>query len=164
MKNIKPIFIQIADSIFRRKYRNIEHRRFIRLKDSLSLDVRLVDYHTREVFSRQIKSKTLNISREGLCIETSTVTVNGVDVFNDAMSDDKNLEIEINDSQSAEKILAIGKVVWFDMTPKQKSFLFTAGVYITLMEPADKDKWYNLVENAKKYNKEKQWFFRMIKK
>lgn len=164
MKNIKPIFIQIADSIFRRKYRNIEHRRFIRLKDSISLGVRLVNYHTREVFSRQIKSKTLNISREGLCIETSTVTVNGVDIFNDAMSDDKNLEIEINDYQSGEKILALGKVVWFDMTPKQKSFLFTAGVYISFMEPADSDKWYKLVENAKKYNKEKQWFIRRIKK
>jgi hypothetical protein len=32
------------------------------------------------------------------------------------------------------------------------------------MEPADKDKWYNLVENAKKYNIEKQWFIRRIKK
>ena len=164
MKNIKPIFIQIADSIFRKKYRNIEHRRFIRLKDFISLGVRLVNFHTREVLSRQITSKTLNISREGLCIETSTVTVNGVDIFNDAMSDDKNLEIEINDSQSGEKIRALGKVVWFDMTPKQKSFLFTAGVYISLMEPADKDKWNTLVENAKKYNKEKQWFFRRIKK
>ena len=91
MENIRPIFIQIADFLFRRKYRDIEHRRFIRLKDSISLGVRLVDCHNQEVCSRQIKSKTLNVSREGLCIETSTVTVNGVDIFNDAMSDDKNL-------------------------------------------------------------------------
>ena len=164
MKNIRPIFIQLADALFRRKYRNIEHRRFIRLKDSLSLGVRLIDCHNQEVYSRQIKSKTLNVSREGLCIETSTVTVNGIDIFNDAMSDDKNLEIEINDYKSGAKIIALGKVVWFDMTPKQKSFLFTAGVYLTSMKKADRDRWYALVEDADKYNKEKPWFVRGIKK
>ena len=164
MKDIKPIFILIADSLFRRKYRNIEHRKFIRLKDSLSLSVRLVDSRSRKAYSRQINGKTLNISQEGLCIETSAVTVNGVDIFNDAMSDEKNLEIEINDYQSGEKIKALGKVIWFDMTPKQKSFLFTAGVYLTLIEPADRGRWYTLVESAKKYDRDKPWYIRGIRK
>lgn len=164
MRDIKLIFIQIADTIFRKKYRNIEHRKFIRLKDSISLGMRLVDCHSGKVYSRQIKGRTLNISNEGLCIETSTVTVNGVDIFNDAMSDDKNLEIEIDTYDGKEKIKALGKVIWFDMTPKRKSFLFTAGVYLALKDPDDADRWYKLVENAKKYSRDKSWLIHEIRK
>jgi len=162
MRDIKPLFIQIADTLFRKKYKDIEHRKFIRLKDSLLLSVRLVDYHSGEIYSRQIKGKTLNISREGLCIETSIVTVNGIDIFNEAMSDDKNLEIEIDVYKTKEKIKALGKVIWFDMTPREKSFLFKAGVYLTLIEKGDSERWFKLVENAKKYSKDKSFFIRVM--
>ena len=164
MRDIRPIFIQIADTLFKKKYKDIEHRKFIRLKDFLSLSVRLVDYHSREIYSRQIKGKTLNISRECLCIETSIVTVNGIDIFNEAMSDDRNLEIEIDVYKTKEKIKALGKVIWFDMTPREKSFLFKAGVYLTLIEKGDSDRWFKLVENAKKYRKDKSWLIREIQK
>lgn len=162
MKDIKLLFVQIADTLFRKKYRDIEHRKFIRLKDSISLGVRLVDFHSGKVYSRQIKGRSLNISREGLCIETNIATVDGIDIFNDAMSDDKNLEIEIEAYKDEEKIKALGKVIWFDMTPRQKTFLFKAGVYLTLREPGDVDSWYKLVENARKYSKDKPWFIRGI--
>jgi len=163
MRDIKPLFIQIADTIFRKRYKDIEHRKFIRLKDSIPLSVRLVDYHSRKVYSKQIRGRTINISLKGLCIETSIVTVNGIDIFNAAMSDDRNLEMEIDADNGKEKIKALGKVIWFDMTPKQKSFLFKAGVYLTLMEKDDSERWYNLVINAKKYSKDKPWFTRKIK-
>lgn len=161
MRSLKPLFIQIADTIFRKKYKNIEHRKFIRLKDSISLGLKLVDCHTGKVHSRQIKGRTLNISREGLCIETSTVTVDGVDIFNDAMSDDKNLEIEIETYNGKETIKALGKVIWFDMTPKKKSFLFTAGVYLIFRDQNTSGRWYSLVAKAKK---DKPRFIRKIKK
>lgn len=150
MKDIKSFCIQIADTCFRRKHRGIEHRKFIRLKDSISLAIRLIDCQSGKTYSKQINGRTLNISREGLCIETSTVTVDGVDIFNGAMSDEKNLEIEIDAYQGKEKIIALGKVVWLDMTPKQKSFLFKAGVSLNIREKTDVDRWYNFVENAKR--------------
>lgn len=155
MKDIKSFCIQIADTCFRRKHRGIEHRKFIRLKDSMSLAIRLVDCQSRKIYSKQINGRTLNISREGLCIETSTVTVDGVDIFNDAMSDDKNLEIEIDAYPGKDKIIALGKVVWLDMTPKQKSFLFRAGVSLDILKKTDLDRWYSLVEHAKKEVKRK---------
>jgi len=164
MRNIKPIFIQIADSLLRKKYRDIEHRKFIRLKDSLSLSVRLVNCYNDKVYSRHIRGRTLNISREGLCIETSTVTVDGVDIFNNAMSNDKNLEIEIDLNNDKEKIKAFGRVIWFDMTPKQKSFFFKAGVYLSQIRADDIDRWYNFVEKARKGSKDKLWFIRVIQK
>jgi len=164
MRDIKNICIQMSDTFFRRKHRGIEHRKFIRLKDSIPLAIRLVDCHSGKIYSRQINGRTLNISREGLCVETTTVTVNGVDIFNDAMSDEKNLEIEIDLHKGEEKIKALGKVVWLDMTPKQKSFLFKAGVFLNIREQSDLDKWYNFVENAKKYSDEKPWFVRGLRK
>ena len=164
MKNIKLFCIQISDTLFRKKHRGIEHRKFIRLKDSISLAIRLVDSYSEKIYSRQIIGKTLNISKEGLCIETSTVTVDGVDIFNDAMSDEKSLDIEIDAYKGEDKIKAFGKVVWLDMTPKQKSFLFKAGVFLNIKDSGDVNRWYNLVENAKKYSKEKSWFLRVIQK
>ena len=95
MKNIKLFCIQISDNLFRKKHRGIEHRKFIRLKDSISLAIRLVDSYSEKIYSRQIIGKTLNISKEGLCIETSTVTVDGVDIFNDAMSDEKSSQARV---------------------------------------------------------------------
>jgi hypothetical protein len=164
MKNIKLFCIQISDNLFRKKHRGIEHRKFIRLKDSISLAIRLVDSYSEKIYSRQIIGKTLNISKEGLCIETSTVTVDGVDIFNDAMSDEKSLDIEIDAYKGEDKIKAFGKVVWLDMTPQQKSFLFKAGVFLNIKDSGDVNRWYNLVENAKKYSKEKSWFLRVIQK
>ena len=164
MKNIKLFCIQISDTLFRKKHRGIEHRKFIRLKDSISLLITLVDSYSEKIYSRQIIGKTLNISKEGLCIETSTVTVDGVDIFNDAMSYEKSLDIEIDAYQGEDKIKAFGKVVWLDMTPKQKTFLFKAGVFLNIKDPGDVKRWYNLVENAKKYSKEKSWFLRVIQK
>ncbi len=164
MKNIKLFCIQISDNLFRKKHRGIEHRKFIRLKDSISLAIRLVDSYSEKIYSRQIIGKTLNISKEGLCIETSTVTVDGVDIFNDAMSDEKSLDIEIDAYKGEDNIKAFGKVVWLDMTPQQKSFLFKAGVFLNIKDSGDVNRWYNLVENAKKYSKEKSWFLRVIQK
>jgi len=164
MKSVKQFCMQFSDSIFRTKYRDIESRKFIRLRDSISLGMRLVDSQTEKVYSRQIKGSTLNISREGLCIESSTATVDGVDIFNDAMSDERCLEIEIADPEGADIITSLGKVVWLDMTPKHKSFLFKAGVYLDLSRCSDREKWYTLVENAKKYGSQQSWFTRTINK
>jgi hypothetical protein len=163
MEGIKQYCIQIADTIFGKKYKDIENRKFIRLKDSISIGMRLVDSQSGKVYSRQIKGSTLNISREGLCIESTTVTVNGVDIFNDAMSDEKSLEIEVAVPEDQEKIKALGKVVWLDMTPKHKSFLFTAGVYLDLEKYGNAEKWFSLVESARKYRRDQSWIVRTFK-
>jgi len=160
MDGVRQFCIQMADSIFGKKYKDIENRKFIRLKDSISIGMRLIDSHTGKVYSRQIKGSTLNISREGLCIESTTVTVNGVDIFNDAMSDEKSLEIEVPLPEDQDIIKALGKVVWLDMRPKHKSFLFTAGVYLDLEKCGNSEKWFSLVESARKYRREQSWLVR----
>src|SRR4030042_3266017 len=111
MDAIKHYCIQLVDTVFRKKYRNIENRRFIRLNNSLSAGIRLVDCENGRPYSRQIRGSTVNISREGLCVESTTATVDGVDIFNDAMSPEKCLEIEIDVPETTEKIRALGKVV-----------------------------------------------------
>ena len=163
MAGLKQFCIQIADTIFGKKYKDIENRKFIRLRDSLSIGMRLVDDETGKVYSRQIQGSTLNISREGLCIESSTATVDGVDIFNDAMSIEKSLEIEVPIPEDKESIKALGKVVWLDMTPKHKSFLFTAGVSLDLEKCGNSAKWFTLVESARKYRREQSWLVRTFK-
>ena len=125
--------------------------------------MRLIDTESGNIYSRQIKGRTLNISREGLCIESSTVTVNGVDIFNDAMSIDKSLEIEIYAFKGEENIKAFGDVIWLDMTPKEKSFIFKAGVFLTFKSPVDTDMWHKFVESTKKNMKGKSRFVKIIR-
>jgi hypothetical protein len=162
MNGVKQFCIQLADSVFRKKYRDIENRKFIRLRDSISLNMRLVDAQTEKIYSRQIEGSTVNISREGLCIESSTVTVDGVDIFNDAMSDERCLEIEIKVPDEDKIIKTLGKVVWLDMTPKHKSFLFKAGVFLDLSQCIEREDWYNLVDSAKRYGTQQSWLSRLV--
>lgn len=162
MDGLKQLCIKLADTVFRNKNRNIEHRRFVRLSNSLTAKIRLVDCEHGMPHSKQIQASTVNISREGLCIESSTATVDGVDIFNDAMSPEKCLEIEIDLPEPSEKITAFGKVVWLDMTPKDKSFLFKAGVHLDLQKgSADQAVWYAFVAQAKKYRSDR---FQLINK
>ena len=163
MNGVKQFCIQLADSVFRKKYRDIENRKFIRLRDSISLKMRLVDAQTEKIYSRQIEGSTINISREGLCIESSTVTVDGVDIFNDAMSDERCLEIEVKVPDEDKIIKTLGKVVWLDMTPKHKSFLFKAGVFLDLSKCTEREDWYNLVDSAKRYGEQQSWFSRLLR-
>ena len=162
MNGVKQFCIQLADSVFRKKHRDIENRKFIRLRDSITLNMRLVDAQTEKIYSRPIEGSTVNISREGLCIESSTVTVDGVDIFNDAMSDERCLEIEIKVPDEDKIIKTLGKVVWLDMTPKHKSFLFKAGVFLDLSKCTEREDWNNLVDNAKRYITQQSWFSRLL--
>jgi hypothetical protein len=153
MDEIKTFCLRLADAVFRRKYRNIEYRRFIRLNNYLPAVIRLVHCENKKAFSKKIQGSTINISKEGLCIESSTATVDGVDIFNDAMSPDRCLEIEIDFSDSGETINVFGNVVWLDMTPKDLSFLFKAGIHLIFQDHADKDSWDAFVDRAKKFNR-----------
>ena len=162
MDSIKQFCIQLADAIFRKQYRDIENRKFIRLKDLLPVGIRLIDYETGKSYARQIRGSTLNISKEGLCIESTTATVDGIDIFNDAMSMEKGLEVEIEIPSAMEKIKSFAKVVWLDMTPKDKTFLFKAGVHLDLEKCSDKEGWFLFVEQARKYRKSQSWLLRTL--
>ena len=59
MKSIKQFCMQLSDGVFRKKYSDIENRKFIRLRDSITLGMRLVDSQTEKVYSRQIKGSTV---------------------------------------------------------------------------------------------------------
>jgi hypothetical protein len=153
MDEIKAICLRLADTVFRKKYRNIEYRRFIRLSNYLPAGIRLVHCDTKKAYSKKIQGSTINISKEGLCIESSTATVDGVDIFNDAMSPDRCLEIEIDAPDSGETIKVCGNVVWLDMTPKDLSFLFKAGIHLIFQDIAAKDSWDAFVDRAKKFSR-----------
>jgi hypothetical protein len=164
MNDLKTICIRLADTVFRRKYRNIEHRRFIRLSNYLPAAIRLVGCTSGRAYSKKIQGSTINISKEGLCIESSTATVDGVDIFNDAMSPDRCLEIEMDLTDSFEKMKVCGNVVWLDMTPKDMTFLFKAGIHLVFQNHAEKDIWDTFVARAKKYRRSQSWLVLTLKK
>jgi hypothetical protein len=54
-------------------------------------------------------------------------------------------------------------VVWLDMTPKDLSFLFKAGIHLIFQNHADKDSWESFVDRAKKLNRSKSRFLNKCK-
>ncbi len=163
MDALKNICIRLADTVFRRKFRNIEHRKFIRLGNYLLAGIRLVGCGNGRAYSKQIHGSTINISKEGLCIESSTATVDGVDIFNDAMSPEKCLAIELDLPDAFGKICVWGNVVWLDMTPKDMSFLFKAGLHLVFQNHTDKEIWEAFVVHAKKYRRSQSRLFHQFK-
>ena len=148
---------------FKKQYRSIENRKFIRLKQTLSLEMKLIDAQSGASYSRTIRGNTLNISREGICIETSTVTVDGVDIFNDAMSEDRILQIALTVSHDVDILIALGKVIWFDMTPRQKSFLFKAGVFLDFKHSEDRERWNTFIDTVQSEATDELWLISKIK-
>jgi hypothetical protein len=126
--------------------------------------IRLVHCENKKAFSKKIQGSTINISKEGLCIESSTATVDGVDIFNDAMSPDRCLEIEMDLPDSGETITVCGNVVWLDMTPRDLSFLFKAGIHLIFHDHADKESWNAFVDRAKKLSRSQSRFLYKFKK
>lgn len=91
-----------------------------------------------------------NVSAEGICLETNVVLVDGSHVFSEAMTDEKRLKLEINLPGESERITAVGKVIWYDLSTSGSPYRFRAGVYLTEMDGNFKETWSRFLTGLRK--------------
>jgi hypothetical protein len=100
-------------------------------------------YHVlgRRETSRRLGGMISNVSLEGICLETNVVLVDGSHVFSEAMAEEKRLKLEIDLPDESEKVTAMGKVMWYDLSSSGSPYRFQAGIYLTEMDGSSKELW-----------------------
>jgi hypothetical protein len=131
-------------------WRGVERRKLLRLKSPLPVWFNLYHVLGRRDASRKLGGMISNVSLQGICLETNVVLVDGSHVFSEAMEEEKRLRIEIDLPPESERITAIGKVVWYDLSPSSSPYRFRAGVYLTEMDGNSKEIWRRFLTALRK--------------
>jgi hypothetical protein len=131
-------------------WKGVERRKFLRLESPLPVWFNLFHVLGGRETSRRLGGMISNVSPEGICLETNVVLVDGSHVFSEAMTDEKRLKLEINLPGELEGITAVGKVIWYDLSPSGSRYRFRAGVYLTKMDGNSKGTWARFLTGLRK--------------
>jgi hypothetical protein len=109
-------------------------------------------YHreSKEIITERIPGNISQVSREGVCIETDTVMINGTHIFTSAMDDEFFLAMKISLPDSTHTVEALGAVAWYNLAPENSQFRFIAGIIIAEIEPTSKKYWLAFVSKVEK--------------
>ncbi|UCD70539.1 MAG: PilZ domain-containing protein [Syntrophobacterales bacterium] len=124
-----------------KRWRGMERRKFLRLKSPLPVWFNLYHVLGKRETSRKLGGMISNVSHEGICLETNVVLIDGSHLFSEAMTEEKRLKLEIDLPAESEKIVAMGKVVWYDLSSSGSPYRFRAGVYLTKMDENATEIW-----------------------
>ncbi|MBW2058157.1 MAG: PilZ domain-containing protein [Deltaproteobacteria bacterium] len=146
MRNVADIN-QRAGARLDLAYRDVERRRFFRIKGAVPVFYRLVDVKGAEL-SRLLTGETRDFSRQGICLQTHVLIVDGVDIFARAMEPDRRLSLAIELPTTNERIRATGRVIWQEDTrswfsPKP----FSAGIFLVEMDDRDWKGWHEFIDS-----------------
>jgi hypothetical protein len=124
-----------------KRWRGLERRKLMRLQSPLPVQFNLYNVLGRRETSRKLGGMISNVSLEGVCLETNVVLVNGSHIFSEAMTEERRLRLEIDLPAESDKITAMGKVIWYDLSSPGSPYRFRAGVHLTEMDGDSKDIW-----------------------
>lgn len=128
-------------------YRDVERRRFFRVKGTVPVFFRLTDSNGQQI-SRLVTGETRDFSRQGICLQTHMLIVDGLNVFAKAMEPDMRLSLEIELPTTNERINATGRVVWHDEASFWFSSMpFSAGIFLTEMKDKDWKGWHEFIDS-----------------
>ncbi len=130
-------------------WRGVERRKFLRLESPLPVRFNLYNVLGRRDASRKLGGMISNVSLEGICLETNVVLVDGSHVFSEAMEEER-LRMEIDVPPESERITALGKVMWYDLSSSGSPYRFRAGVYLTEMDGNSKEIWRRFLSTLRK--------------
>ena len=128
-------------------YHDVERRRFYRIKGALRVFFRVTD-SSGQVLSRLVEGVTRDISRQGICLQTHLLIVDGLNVFEKAMEPEMRFFLEIDLPTHPERVSAAGRVIWHDVTSSWDSPKpFCGGVFFTHMEEKDQRIWHAFIDS-----------------
>jgi len=129
-------------------YRDVERRRFFRVKGTVPVFYRLTDANGHDV-SRLIDGETRDFSRQGICLQTHVLIADGLNVFSKAMEPDMRLSLKIALPTTSERITATGRVVWHDEGSLWfSSKPFSAGIFLMEMKDKDWKGWHEFIDSV----------------
>ena len=133
-----------------KRYQRIDRRKCLRLQSSLPVKVSLYHRESKKNITEGIPGTISQVSREGICIETDTVMINGIHIFTSAMDDEFFLAMTISLPECPHTVEALGAVAWYNLAPENSQFRFIAGVIIAEIEQISKKYWLAFVSEVEK--------------
>jgi len=132
----------------------VERRRFKRWNIRIPLSLKLLGMGKDD---HLIKAQTINISFDGILIEIPVFLEDDcllihrgdepVKLAPFLVLNEKIVELHLKAPPMAQMIRAIGKVVWYEIGSRGKSYHFMMGIALEKMGDEDGEKWVNLVGN-----------------
>ena len=133
-----------------KRWRGVERRKLVRLESPLPVQFSLYNVLGRREISRRLGGMISNASLEGVCLESNVVLVDGSHLFSEAMAEEKRLRLEIVLPGESETMTAVGKVIWYDLSPAGSPYRFRAGVYLTEIDGSDGDLWKGFLTSLRR--------------
>ncbi len=131
-------------------WRGVDRRKFLRLESPLPVRFNLYNVLGKRDASRKLGGMVSNVSLEGICLETNVVLVDGSHLFSEAMEEERRLRMEIDVPPESERITAMGKVIWYDLSSSGSPYRFRAGVYLTEMDGNSREIWRRFLTTLRK--------------
>jgi hypothetical protein len=137
----------------------LEKRKFQRLEFPLEVTVEIVS--AKEVSKRlpRLHLKSRNISKDGICLETKSIEVDGVNLLSGhPFARENRLHLSIELIPKEPPLMAIGEIRWYDIANDIPEFIYRLGVAFIEIKDGGKDQ---LARFLKKHQNDKGYFHKL---
>lgn len=138
----------------------LEKRKFQRLEFPLEVTVEIVSARKVAKGLPRLHVKSRNISKGGICLETKSIEVEGVNLLSGLPFARKNrLHLSIELIPEEPPLMAKGEVRWYDIARDTPEFICRLGVAFIEMNVGGKDQ---LAKFLRKHKKNKGYFQKLL--
>jgi hypothetical protein len=118
----------------------LEKRKFQRLEFPLEVTVEIVSAQEMPKGLTRMHIKSRNISKGGICLETKSIEVNGVNLLSGLpFARENRLHLNIELIPEEPPLMAIGEVRWYDIARDIPEFICRLGVAFIEINDDGKD-------------------------
>lgn len=144
------------------KSKGVEKRKFLRLEIPLNVCVRIFTDEKARASVRPLNLKSSNISLQGICLETSQMVVDMVNMLSGSPGARESiLDMEIELISGEAPLKARGEVCWYDVVRDTEEFMYQVGIVFAEFEGHGKEQLTLFIKN---HRKNKGFFSRILSK
>jgi hypothetical protein len=121
-----------------------KRHRYDRISDHSDVRFRIIDSRNPSHRSQLLQGKVLDLSKEGLCIGTSTVQEE-LHVYHPSLQCKDRLEMEVDLDPCMAPMKTFGEVKWYMQDKNEKGTMFKMGVQWLSLSGSDRQTLNNLL-------------------
>jgi len=137
-----------------------EKRKFQRLERPLEVAVEIVSVREMPTGLPRLSVRSRNISKDGICLETKSIEVDGVNLLSGSpFARENRLHLSIKLTPEEPPLMATGEVRWYDIARDIPESNCCLGVAFTEIEEGGKDR---LARFLKQHQKGSGYFQKLL--
>ncbi len=132
----------------------MERRRFLRLETPLDVAIKLASAPEASEPHPLFHGKTRDISREGICLETRFIEIDGRNLLAGSPGARKNrLDIFFRFSPDDPPFQTLGELAWYDVVPDSSGSIYLMGIQFLKISVQGKEALLNFLKSHDHYRK-----------